>query len=304
MKAIASHRYGGPEELKFEDFPDPVPQADEVLVRVAATSVNPFDIMRRSGAAKDFAPIKFPGIVGVDLSGTVVKPGPSVENFSVGDKVFGMADHTYAELCVVKAANLAAIPDGLDLVEAAAVPLVTTTGCQLITVGTGIHAGQTILILGAAGNVGRSAVFAAKDRAAVVVAGVLKSQVQEAEALGADQVVATDDDNAIANLPQVDAVADTVGGKTARKLLAKVKGHGVFASVVGAPPNAKDYPTVKVVQVYSKPDPKVLLYVAQALKAGKLKIPIARKFPLKDAAQAHAAVAQGTSGKVLLVVDH
>ena len=223
MKAIVVHKYGGPEEMKFEDYPDPVPGSGEVLVRIAATSINPFDMMRRSGAAKDAAPIKFPGIIGVDVSGTILKVGPGVQAFSVGDRVFAMADQTYAELCVVKIASLAKIPEGLDVVEAAALPLVTTTGNQLISVGTGVKAGETVLVAGAVGNVGRSAVFTAKERGAVVIAGVLKRQLQEAAGVGADQVVATDDDNAMADLPQLDAVADAVGGKTAEKLIAKVK---------------------------------------------------------------------------------
>ena len=242
MKAVVVHKYGGPEELKFEEFPDPVPAAGEVLVRVAATSINPFDIMRRSGAAKDAAPIKFPGVVGVDLSGTILKVGPGVSGFAVGDQVFAMADQTYAELCVVKASSLAKIPAGLDLIEAAALPLVTTTGNQLISVGTGIQSGQMVLVTGAVGNVGCSAVFTAKDRGAVVIAGVLKRQVQEAASLGADQIVATDDEKSMANLPELDAVADTVNGETAEKLIAKVKRGGVFASVLGAPQNAKDLP--------------------------------------------------------------
>jgi NADPH:quinone reductase-like Zn-dependent oxidoreductase len=225
VKAIVIHKYGGPEELKFEDYADPVPGPGEVLVRIAATSINPFDMMRRSGAAKDFAPIKFPGIVGVDLSGTVVKVGPGVSGFAVRDQVFTMADRTYAELCVVKAASLAKIPAGLDLIEAAALPLVTTTGNQLISVGTGIQSGQTVLITGAVGNVGRSAVFTAKDRGAVVIAGVLKRQVQAAS-LGADRIVATDDGRSMASLPELYAVADTVNGKTAETLIGKVKGGG------------------------------------------------------------------------------
>jgi NADPH:quinone reductase-like Zn-dependent oxidoreductase len=266
MKAVVVHQYGGPEVLKFEEYPDPIPGAGEVLVRVAATSINPFDIMRRSNRAKDVAPIQFPGIVGVDVSGTVLKIGPRVEGFSIGDRVFAMADQTYAELCLVKATTLAKIPEELDVADAAALPLVTTTGNELITVGTGVRTGQTVLVAGAVGNVGRSAVFTAKARGAVVIAGVLKRQLQEAASLGAEQVVATDDDNAVANLQPLDAVADTVGGKTAEKLIAKVKQGGVFASVLGAPQNAKGYPTVKVVPVYAQPDTKVLLYMAQAVK--------------------------------------
>jgi NADPH:quinone reductase-like Zn-dependent oxidoreductase len=187
MKAVVVHQYGGPEVLKFEEYPDPIPGAGEVLVRVAATSINPFDIMRRSGSAKDVAPIKFPGIVGVDVSGTVLKIGPRVEGFSIGDRVFAMADQTYAELCLVKATTLAKIPEELDVADAAALPLVTTTGNELITVGTGVRTGQTVLVAGAVGNVGRSAIFTAKARGAVVIAGVLKRQLQEAASLGAEQ---------------------------------------------------------------------------------------------------------------------
>src|SRR6516164_9112037 len=194
MKAIVVHEYGGPEVLKFEEYPDPVPDPGEVLVRVAAASVNPIDYKRRAGLTKDFYPMKFPGLIGVDIAGTVVNIGPGVAGFSVGDQVFAMADNTYAELCVVKAAALAKVPKGLDLVQAAALPLVTTTGNQLFS-ATGIKAGQTVLVVGAAGNVGRSAVFTAKQRGAVVIAGVLKSQMDEAKTIGADQLIATDDDN-------------------------------------------------------------------------------------------------------------
>jgi NADPH:quinone reductase-like Zn-dependent oxidoreductase len=107
MKAVVVHQYGGPEVLKFEEYPDPAPGTGEVLVRVAATSVNPIDYKRRAGLTKDFYPLKFPGLIGVDLAGTVVKVGSGVEGFSAGDQVFAMADNTYAELCVVKAAVLA-----------------------------------------------------------------------------------------------------------------------------------------------------------------------------------------------------
>ena len=300
MKAVVVHQYGGPEVLKLEEYPDPAAGPGEVLVRVAATSVNPIDFKRRAGLTKDFYPINFPGLMGVDIAGTVVTVGPGVEGFSSGDRVFAMAADTYAELCVVKAANLAKVPEALDLFQAAALPLVTTTGNQLIS-ATGLKAGQTVVVVGAAGNVGRSAIFTAKQRGAVVIAGVLKRQMDEAKTIGADQLVATDDDNAIASLPIFDAVADTVNGKTAEKLLAKVKPGGVFASVVGAPRNAEKYATVKVVPVYATPDPKILQFMAEAVRDGKLAIPISRKLPLSKAAEAQAAAEEGGIGKVLLV---
>jgi NADPH:quinone reductase-like Zn-dependent oxidoreductase len=300
MKAIVVHQYGGPEVLKFEDYPDPVPGPGEVLVRVAATSVNPIDYKRRAGLTRDFYPMKFPSLIGVDIAGTVVKVGPGVEDFSVGDQVFAMADNTYAELCVVKADVLAKVPKGLDLLQAAALPLVTITGNQLLA-ATAVKAGQTVLVVGAAGNVGRSAVFTAKSRGATVIAGILKKQMDEAKTVGADQLVATDDDSAIASLPPLDAVADTVGGRTAEKLIAKVKAGGVYASVVEAPKNAAQYPSVKVVHVFSKFDRKTLEFMAEAVRDGKLVIPISQKLPLSEAAEAQAEAEKGGGGKILLV---
>jgi NADPH:quinone reductase-like Zn-dependent oxidoreductase len=244
--------------------------------------------------------MQFPSLIGVDMSGTVVKVGPGVEDFSDGNRVFAMADNTYAGLCVVKAEVLADIPVGLDLVEAAALPLVTTTGNQLAS-ATAVKAGQSIVVVGAVGNVGRSAVFTAKHLGATVIAGVLKRQMDEAKTVGADQVVATDDDNAIANLPSQDAVADTVGGRLAETLIARVKPGGVFASVVGGPQNAAKYPAVKVVPVFSHFDRSTLQFMAEAVRDGKLIIPIGPRMPLSEAAKAHAMAEKGGIGKILLV---
>jgi len=234
------------------------------------------------------------------MSGTVVKVGAGVEAFSAGNKVFAMADNTYAELCVVKADVLADIPVGLDLIQAAALPLVTVTGNQLLA-ATGIKAGETVMVVGAVGNVGRSAVFTAKARGATVIAGVLKRQMDDAKTVGADQMVATDDDTAIANLAPLDAVADTVGGRTAEKLIAKVKPEGVYSSVVGAPQNAATFPSVKVVTVFSHFDRGTLQFMAEAVRDGKLVIPIGEELPLREAATAQAAAEKGGIGKILLV---
>jgi len=300
MKTIVVHEYGGPEVLKFEEYPDPVPGPGEVLVRVAAVSVNPIDYKRRAGLTKDFYPMHFPSLIGVDMAGTVVKVGPGVEAFTAGNQVFAMAGNTYAELCVAKADILADIPVGLDLIQAAALPLVTVTGNQLLA-ATEIKSGQTVMVVGAAGNVGRSAVFTAKERGATVIAGVLKKQVDETKTLGADHVVATDDDTAIANLPLLDAVADAVGGRTAEKLIAKVKTGGVFASVAGTPQNTAEYPSVKAVFVFSHFDRDTLQFMAEAVRDGKLVIPISEELPLSKAAEAHAAAEKGDIGKILLV---
>jgi NADPH:quinone reductase-like Zn-dependent oxidoreductase len=186
------------------------------------------------------------------------------------------------------------------LIQAAALPLVTVTGNRLLS-ATGIKAGQTVLVVGAVGNVGRSAVFTAKDRRATVIAGVLQKQMDQAKTIGADQMVATDDDTVIASLSPLDAVADTVGGRTAGKMIAKVKPGGVFASVVGAPRDAAKYPSVKVVPVFSHFDRKTLEFMAAAVRDGKLVIPISERLPLSEAAKAQAEAEQGGSGRILLV---
>jgi NADPH:quinone reductase-like Zn-dependent oxidoreductase len=231
----------------------------------------------------------------------VIKIGPGAGGFSVGDHVFGMADDgAYAELCVLKAETLAKVPTGLDLIQAAALPLATTTGNQLLR-ATGVKAGQTVLVIGAVGNVGRSAVFTAKAIGTTVIAGVLKRQIDDTKAIGAEQILATDDDAAIANLTAVDVVADTVGGRTAQKFIAKVKPGGVYASVVGAPQNAADYPAVKVVAVFSKADRKMLEFMGEAVRDRKLVIPIRLKLPLSEAAKAHSIAEKGGVGKILLI---
>jgi NADPH:quinone reductase-like Zn-dependent oxidoreductase len=301
MKAVVLHQYGGPNELKLEDWQDPTPGEGEVLVRVAAASINPIDWKVRSGAAQRLFPVEFPTILGRDMSGTVRAAGPGVTSFAPGDKVFALAWHTYAELCVVKAAELARVPDGLDLVKAAALPLVFLTGEQLIRLGTSIQAGQTVLITGAVGGVGRSAVWTAKDAGAKVIAGVRARQLEEAAKIGADQVIALDDKAAMAKLGLVDAVADTVGGATANQLLAHVKPGGVFASVLGPPSEAAMHPTVRVVPVQAKPDPERVVKLAKAVVARTLTIPIDRMLPLADTGEGQAAAEKGGIGKVLLL---
>jgi NADPH:quinone reductase-like Zn-dependent oxidoreductase len=301
MKAVVLHEYGGPGKLLYEDVDDPVAGEGEVLVRVAASSVNPIDYKLRSGAMKDYWPLELPAILGRDISGIVRAVGAGVSGFAPGDKVMALGDKAYAELAVVKAADLAHVPESLDLVEAAALPLVTLTGEQLITRGTKVQSGQTVLVAGALGGVGRSAVWAAKKAGAVVIAGVRKSQLKEAAELGVDQVLALDDAGAMEKLGFIDAVADTVGHETAETLLGKVKQGGVFASVLGAPANAKMNPTVAVEAVRCVPDASMLRTLAEDVAAGRFAIPIDRMLPLAEAGKAQEAAERGKIGKVLLL---
>ena len=301
MKAIVIHGYGGPEVLKYEDCPDPVPDAREVRVRVAASSVNPFDFKIRSGSLKEFIPITFPAILGLDVSGTVESVGPGVTKFAPGDKVLANASQTYAALCVVKAAGLVKIPPSADLFEMAALPTVTTAGAQLASLALGGKSGVTVLVTGAVGNVGRSAVYTAKSRGARVVAGVLRRQLAKAQGIGADSVVALDEVEALKALEPLDAVADTVGGEAADAVIKKIKSGGIFASVLGPPSTAATYPTVQIKPMQVTPDPDLLLEMAEAVQNGAFTIPLGQKFALADASEAHAAAEKGSAGKILLL---
>jgi NADPH:quinone reductase-like Zn-dependent oxidoreductase len=300
MKAVVLHEYGGPSKLKYEDFEDPKPGPGEVLVRVQAVSVNPVDWKMRSGDAKDRFPVNFPGILGRDVAGVVRELGPDVKGFKAGDRVFALAHATYAELCVVKASELALIPEGLDITTAAAVPLVSLTGDQLIRRATNVQKDQTIVLTGALGSVGRCALFAALEIGAKVIAGVRKSQKDEAISLGATAAIDLNDDKDIASLGIVDGVADTVNHDIAAKLIAKVKPGGNFGSVLGPPSNAALHPTVHVNAIMAVPDPATVVHYAEASRDGKLKLPIDRIMPLADAGEAQALGEKGGIGKIVL----
>ncbi len=258
-------------------------------------------MLERNGVLKDRYPLQFPAIIGLDVSGTVVATGDGVTDLEIGDRVSGWSYHTYAELVAAKAILFAKVPETMDLVDAAAIPLVGVTGSQLITVAGGVQSGQTVLVSGAAGAVGRCAVYMAKVIGAHVIAGVQRFQLDQADGIGADETIALDDAAAFAAIPQVDVVANVLRGKAATDLLAKVKDGGTFASVTGEPDGAKDYPKVRVVSFVSKQDRATIAFIADAVDAGKMTIPIGRREELKNAGAAQAAFTKGGIGKVLLV---
>ncbi len=293
--------YGGPEVMNYQDMPDPKPGAGDVLVKVAGIGINPEDMLERNGVLKDQFPLHFPAIIGLDVSGTVVATGDGVNDLKAGDRVCGWSYHTYAELVSDKAAFFAKVPETMDLVDAAAIPLVGVTGSQLISVASRLEPGQTVLVSGAAGAVGRCAVYMAKASGAHVIAGVQRFQLDQADSIGADETIALDDTAAFAAIPQVDVVANTLRGRAAAALLAKVKDGGTFASVTGEPDGTKDYPNVRVVSFRSTQDRAGIAFIADAVNAGKLTIPIGRREELKNAGAAQAAFTKGGIGKVLLV---
>jgi len=297
MKAVLLHGYGGVDQLVYEEVPIPVAAAGEVLVKLFGASINPIDYKIRRGAMKDIMPLQLPAILGYDLAGQVVALGEGVKGVKVDALVLALADRTYAEYVTCKAEVLARMPDGLNPVEAGILPLVLLTGTQLIELGVRPRSGERVLVTGALGSVGRTAVHIAKKHGAYVIAGVRAKQRAEAEKLGADEVVAVDAD--LGDLKDLDAVADTVGRDVIDRLIPYIKKNGVLATVVGAPKSAAGR-DVQVQEVWTVPDVRRLEQLAQEIASGEFSIPIAKRFTLAEIRDAHELAEKGAAGKVLL----
>jgi len=302
MQAIVLSEYGDPNQLQLRERPEPEPGAGQIKVRVASTSLNPVDWKLRSGALRQIMPLELPAILGRDAAGEVVRVGAGVTEFKEGDQVLGLVNGGYAQYVVASTDAWAKIPEGLSAKDAGALPLVLLTGDQLAeaTLGPSAGAGLTVLVTGALGSVGRVAAWGIRQRGARVFAGVRRKQVEEAKSLDVDGVVALDDDDDIARLPELDCIADTVGGETIAKLVPKLKASGTLGSVVGEPKSAKER-GLMVSAFLAHPDSEHLARLAAAVAAGTLQIPIAKRFPLAEARAAHALAEQGGIGKILLM---
>jgi NADPH:quinone reductase-like Zn-dependent oxidoreductase len=303
MKAVVLHEYGGPEKLKFEDsVPEPQIGGSTVLIAAAAASVNPIDWKVRSGMRQNDVPLSFPAILGRDVSGLVRAVGINVKHFKTGDRVLALSRATYAELVAVDESDVTHLPDGVDLTDAAAIPLISLTGDQLVRVAANVKDRQVVLIAGALGSVGRAAVHSAKKMGAQVIAGVRAKELDDARSLGASDVLAIDDDEAIEKFPLVDAIADTVGGEVAARLIAKVKQNGSFgyASVLPEGAAARN-PAVRISRVSARPDPSKVREFADDVRDGQFVLPIGRRMPLREAAEAHVLGEKGGIGKILLL---
>jgi NADPH:quinone reductase-like Zn-dependent oxidoreductase len=299
MKAVLFHGYGSVDQLVYEDVPIPLAAAGEVLVKLSSTSINPIDYKIRRGDMKNILPLQLPNILGYDLAGQIVALGEGVTGIELDTLVMGVMDHTYAEYVTCKVEILALMPEGLNPADAGAFPLVLQTGAQLIEKGIGPKSGQRLLVTGALGSVGRTAVHVAKQYGAYVIAGVRASQRAAADELEADQIVAIDDPQEIAGLKQLDAVADTIGRDVIDRLLPRIKKNGILATVVGKPNSADGY-DVQVHEVWSEPDAKRLQQLAAEVARGAFTIPISKRLKLAEIRQAQELAEKGASGKVVV----
>lgn len=301
MKAIRLHSYGGPEKLVFEDAPDPVPGDGEVVIEVAAASVNPVDWKLRHGYIQAYYPLEMPSLIGNDVAGTVSAVGPGVSGFKVGEKVFGTVPiasryGSYAQRTLARVEEIGHLPAGLDFVQAAALPLAGTTGHNAVLAAKA-KAGDRVLVTGALGSVGRVAVFYARKAGAKVFAGVRKRQLEDAASLGAS-ALALDDPEALRAAGPFDSIIETTGNmEVAGAMMAFLKPGGIFAAAAGAPPTEG----VDIAYVPGRGPEALLLTIAEDAIRGDLVLSVARTMPMANAAAAHRTAEAGGAGKIVLV---
>ncbi|SDF91736.1 NADPH:quinone reductase [Bradyrhizobium brasilense] len=308
MMAWRVHEFGSPEVMKFERVPRPEPGPGEVLVKVAAAGVGPWDGWIRAG--KSALPQPLPLTLGSDLSGEIVAMGPGVSGLRVGDQVYGVTNPqfvgAYAEYALASADMVSDKPASLTHVEAASVPVVAVTAWQALFDQAQLRAGQTVVIHGAAGNVGSYAVQLARQAGVQTIAIASMGDISAVRDLGANTVIDYRTQHFEEQVRGADAVIDLVGGETQTRSFQVLRRGGKLISAVSRPDQdlAKRYgveATFFLVDVTSQ----YLTKIARFIDGGKLRTNVGTVLPLADAREAHLMlehVRPQPKGKIVLAV--
>ncbi|MEU6402698.1 NADP-dependent oxidoreductase [Streptomyces sp. NPDC046985] len=308
MKAISYSRYGSPEVLEHGEVPDPKVGPDSVLIKVRAVAVNPVDWKCREGYLDGILEPVFPVIPGWDVSGVVVRPGPAVTEYDVGDEVIGyvredfLSRGTFAQYVAAPLRTLARKPRNLSFEEAAGLPLAGLTAYQVLVKALGVRRGETVLVQAAAGGVGTFAVQIAAHLGARVIGAASERNHDYVRALGGEPVSYGDGlaERVRALAPDgVDAVFDMMGGETARTCADLLAPEGRLASI--ADPGVVDYGGR---YCFVTPDAEDLTRLSELAEQGVVSVHVERTFPLEETAQAHQLSQKGrTRGKIVVTVD-
>ncbi len=309
MHAVRIYEYGKPDVLKYEEVEVPEPAADEVLVKINYSSVNPFDWKIRSGLTKQWIQLSMPAILGIDVAGVVEKVGSKVTKFKKGDKVYGRADFTkggsYAEYSAINENSLGIAPKSMTPKEAAGLPVVAGTAWNAIFDIANVQKGTRVLITGASGGVGTMAVQLAKSAGAHVIGTTSKANVDMVKKLGADEVIDYTDGDFTKKVKQpVDVVFDTVGHDTLTKSYGIIRKGGLLVTSAGQPDEAlaqKHGITAKSFQANT--DGKRYEQIAKLVDEGKLKVIIDSEFHLKEIKDAHElSESARAKGKIMIKI--
>lgn len=305
MKAARIHRFGPPEVIVLDDVPRPTPDPDQVLIRVAAAGVGPWDALIRE--QKSVVNVPLPLTLGSDLSGIVEQVGHDVRHFKPGDKVYGATNPQfvggYTEYALASASMIASKPESLTFEEAASVPIVATTAWQMLFDYADAQPGQSVLIHGAAGSVGAYAVQLAHRAGLRVFATASSDDVVFIEGLGAEKVVDYKTARFEDVVPLVDVVLDMVGGDTRRRSLEIIKPGGILVSVVSQPmPEDQHFGRVRTVFFLVEVTSDRLNKLTDLFDSGKLKTQVGTVLPLAQVRTAHEMLAGAPHkrGKIIL----
>jgi NADPH:quinone reductase-like Zn-dependent oxidoreductase len=311
MRLVRQTELGPPSVLRLIDAPVPQPRPTEVLVRVAGAGVNPVDWKTRAKGGFLGEP---PFTVGWDVAGVVEQVGYGVTRFAAGDRVFGMPRFpgeaaAYAEYVTARSRQLTRVPDRLDLVEAAAIPLGALTAWQTLVDTANVGPGTRVLVQAAAGGVGHLAVQIAKARGAHVIGTARAVHHDLLRELGVDEPVDYTSVDVGSAVRDVDVVLDLVGGETGRGALPALRDGGLYVNV----PSGSDLDAlraaagerVRVTGFLVEPDGEGMDAIASLVEAGALRVNVSQTLALEQAARAHELGESGEigGGKLVLSAD-
>lgn len=307
MKAIRVHQFGGLDALSYEDTECPAVGPGQVLVRVHAAGVGPWDAWVRAGQSALKQPL--PLTLGSDIAGTVEAVGEGVDGFMPGQPVFGATNAqftgAYAEFAIAQAEMVAPMPNRLSYAEAASAPVVACTAWQLVHTYGQIKPGQRVLVHGAAGNVGAYALQLAKRAGAHVIGTARTASIDILRALGADSVVNVDQERFEDRVAAIDVVLDTVGGDALDRSFDIVRRGGIIASAVTQPdPVRAERQGIQGIFFYASVTSDILSELSQLFNSGAIKAHVGEIVPLALARTAHEMLAgrPHMPGKIVLAV--
>jgi NADPH:quinone reductase-like Zn-dependent oxidoreductase len=309
MRAAAFDKGGGPEVLSVHTVPVPTPGPGEVLIAVhgAGVAVWEVDFRRHPGERAHF-----PVILGGDGAGTIAAIGPDVQGFKVGDEIYGTANGFYAEYVRARADRIARVPKGVGLTEASILAISGLSALQGVDDVLQLKAGETLIIHGAAGGVGTLAIQIAKLRGAKVLATATNEEgLALARGLGADAVVNGKTGDIAAAARQfaphgVDAVLGLAGGDALEHCIDALRrdGPGRVAYLYGLEPIPRPRGAIRMILYNFVPGTRELERLNETVAAAKLRVPVAAKYPLADAAEAHRRLEAGhLLGKLVLLAQ-
>jgi NADPH2:quinone reductase len=304
MRAVAIEGFGGTARLELLDLPVPEPGSDDVLIRVRAAGVGPWDVKTREGL---FGKRSFPYVLGSEAAGTVVGAGENVAGLREGEEVYVYSGGCYAEYVAAPAEKMARKPASLSFEEAAGVPVAGSTAYQGIVEEIGLKEGEAVLIVGATGGVGTMAVQVAAALGARVLGTASPPNHDYLLSLGAAEAIDYRGDwvTAARSIAPggVDAVFDCVGGESFRRSFEAVRDGGRVVTIVAFGEEIEPGRGITHRAFSARAERRKLEKLSEMFDAGELRAVIEDFLPLEEAAKAHERVEAGhTRGKIVLRV--